>query len=228
MDSIRRSVIGFVLCCGCVVVGACTPPELWSHFNSAGPTGLAADIALKAQAVARQMGGPSGFGGKMMNGYAGHMPLHLGFQSETNLVEPGGTMMVGMFNESSQNCVFHLTYVTSPLGTIEQTTDVTVPAGGSVSVQVPCSEIMGMGSLEMPGQPGCHLANGQPVSNTMAVPGFMGMDYSCGGEQMFRLMADADDLDGDGDRLELIIISEAMQKHMQYGFRMGMDSMMGE
>ncbi len=227
MSAIKRIVIGFVLCSGCLVVCACTPADWGNLLNVAGPTGLAADIASKAQAVARQMGGPGSFGGEMMDGYAGHMPQHMGFHNETNLMEPGGSMMVGMSNDSNQDCVFHLSYVTSQMGTTEQTMDVTVPAGGEVTVQMPCSEILGMGPLEMPGQPGCHLADGQPVSNTMAVPAFMGMDYSCGGEQMFRLMADANDLDSDGDRQELIIMSQAMEQHMQSGFRMGMGQMMG-
>ncbi|MBI5764251.1 MAG: hypothetical protein HZA51_12085 [Planctomycetes bacterium] len=223
----KKILIGVVFSSSGLVLGACSVGGLESLLNLIGPTGLTAGIASKAEAVARQMGGPGGFGGEMMDGFAGHMPQHMGFHNETNLVEPGGTMMVGMSNESGQDCVFHLTYVTSQMGANEQTLDVTVPAGGDVTVQMPCSEIMGMGSLEMPGQPGCHLADGQPVDNTMAVPGFMGMDYSCGDEQIFRLMADAIDLDGDGDHQELIIISQAMEQHMQSGFRMGMGPMMG-
>jgi hypothetical protein len=188
---------------------------------------LAGAVAQKASVVAARIGGPTGFGGEMMDGYAGHMPMHMGFHDESALAEPDGFMMVRMSNESSQDCVFHLSYVASRLGAIEQTTDVAVPAGENVNVQMPCSEITGLGPMEMPGQSGCHLADGQPVSNTMAVPGFMGMDYSCGGEYMFRLMADANDLDGDGDRQELIILSQAMELHMKRGFPIGMGPMMG-
>lgn len=227
MSGIKKTLIGVVLSSSGLALGACSVGDLESLLNLIGPTGLTAGIASKAEAVARQMGGPGGFGGEMMDGFAGRMPQHMGFHNETNLMEPGGSMMVGMSNDSNQDCVFHLSYVTSQMGTAEQTMDVTVPAGGEVTVQMPCSEILGMGPLEMPGQPGCHLADGQPVSNTMSVPGFMGMNYSCGDEYMFHLMTDANDLNGNGDRQEFIIMSQAMEQFMQRGFPTGTGSMMG-
>ncbi|OWY72017.1 hypothetical protein B7486_10240 [cyanobacterium TDX16] len=224
MSGIKKALIGVVLGGSGFALSAC----LIGGFTSLiAPTGLAAEIASKAEAVARQTGGPSGFGGEIMTGYAGRMPMHMGFHDQTALADPGGSLMVEMGNLSSQDCVFHLSYVSSPIGATEQTMDVSVPAGEVVTVQIPCSEILGMGPMEMPNQPGCHLADGQPVLNTMAVPGFIGMNYSCGDEFEFRLIADLNDLDGDGDRQELIIFSRAMEQFMQRGVPMGMGSMLG-
>lgn len=217
-------LIGVVLAFSVLASSACSIEGLPNLSN---PTGLVAKIASKAEAVARQTGSPGGFGGKMMDGYAGRMPMHIGFHDETALAEPGSFVMVGMVNASSQDCVFHLSHVSSQMGASEHTMEVSAPAGGSVTVQILCPEILGMGPMEMPGQPGCHLADGQPVVNTMAVPGFMGMDYSCGDEFMFRLMTDVNDLDHDGDRQELIIMSQAMEQFMQSGFPMGIGQMMG-
>lgn len=227
MNGIKSTLIGVVLGSSGLAWGACSVGDLGSLLSLIGPTGLTAEIASKAEAVARQIGGPGGFGGEMMDGFAGHMPQHMGFHNETSLVGPGGSMLVGLFNESSQDCVFHLSYVSSQMGATEQMMDVTVAGGGEVTVQMPCSEIVGMGPMEMPGQPGCHLADGQPVGNAMSTPGFMGMNYSCGEEYAFRLMADINDLDGDGDLQELIIMSQAMEQFMKGSFPMGMGSMMG-
>lgn len=227
MMGVKKSLIGVVLCSGCLALCACTTGGLWSLLNLTGPTGLSTDIGSKAEAIGRQMGGPGGFGGQMMDGYVGHMPQHMGIHNDSNLVGSGTSMIVGLSNESSQDCVFHLSYVTSQMGASEQSMDVSVPAGMDVTIQIPCSEIVGMGPMEKPGQPGCHLADGQPVSNMMSAPGFVGMNYSCGGEYMFQLMADANDLDGDGDHQELIIMSQAMVQFMQRGFPTGMGSMMG-
>lgn len=227
MIGIKRTLIGVVLGSGCLALCACTLGGLGTLFSFTGPTGLTANIASKAEAVARQMGGPGGFGGEMMDGYARHMPQHMGFHNDSNLVGSDAPMMVGLSNESGQDCVFHLSYVTSQMGATEQTMDVSVPAGGDVTVQIPCSEIVGMGPLETPGQPGCHLADGRSVNNVMSAPGFVGMNYSCGGEYMFHLMTDANDLDGDGDHQEFIIMSQAMEQFMQRGFPTGMGTMMG-
>ncbi|MBA5868190.1 MAG: hypothetical protein GDA67_15965 [Nitrospira sp. CR1.3] len=227
MMGVKKFLIGVVLCNGCLALCACTTGGLWSLLNLTEPAGLSAAIASKAEAVGRQMGGPGGFGGEMMDGYAGHMPQHMGFHSDSNLVGTGAPMMVGLSNESGQDGVFHLSYVSSQMGATEQMMDVTVAGGGEVTVQMPCSEIVGMGPMEMPGQPGCHLADGQPVGNAMSTPGFMGMNYSCGEEYAFRLMADINDLDGDGDLQELIIMSQAMEQFMKVSFPMGMGSMMG-
>jgi hypothetical protein len=58
------------------------------------------------------------------------------------------------------------------------------------------------------------------VDNTFAVPGFLNLDYTCGGVYACTPTADADDLDdldGDGDTTELILITDGMQLHMQNG-----------
>lgn len=227
MSGIKKTLIGVVLSSSGLALGACSVGDLESLLNLIGPTGLTAGIASKAEAVARQMGGPGGFGGEMMDGYAGRMPQHMGFHNDSNLVGTGVPIMVGLSNESGQDCVFHLSYVSSQAGASEQSMDVSVPAGADVTVQIPCSEIVGMGPMETPGQPGCHLADGQPVSNVMSAPGFVGMNFSCGDEYMFQLMTDANDLDSDGDHQELIIMSQAMEQFMQSGFPTGMGSMMG-
>ncbi|OQY99839.1 MAG: hypothetical protein B6D36_15855 [Planctomycetes bacterium UTPLA1] len=191
------------------------------------PSGIPGVIAQKAALVAGRIGGSGGFGGETMSAYQAHAPMFMGFLRESDLAAPGGLMMVDLANESGMGCMFHLSSFASQLSATEQTTDVFVAAGEVVTIQMPCSEIIGMGPLEEPGEPGCHLDDGLPVSNTMAVPGFMGMDYNCGGRFEFRLMPDVNDLDGDSDRQELIIVSMAMEQHMRSGFPMGMGSMMG-
>ncbi|MCH7873200.1 MAG: hypothetical protein IID33_16010, partial [Planctomycetes bacterium] len=60
------------------------------------------------------------------------------------------------------------------------------------------------------------------------VPAFLGTDFTCGDEYVCRLRADVDDLDGDGDTSELIVITESLALHMgpggfgRYGGMMGM------
>lgn len=183
--------------------------------------GLPSAVAEKAVNVASQIGGANGFGAGLMDGYTQHSESPMGFNSEEDLADPAGQMMVRMQNQSDQNCTFHLTYFASPMGLEDQGQDVEVPAGQEITVAVPCAELMGMGSLEDPGAVACHLANGHPVSNMMSVPGFLGMDYACGGTYSFVLKPDADDLDGDGDTTELLVKSEAMQTHMEAGGPMG-------
>ena len=51
----------------------------------------------------------------------------------------------------------------------------------------------------------------------MAVPGFLGEDFTCGGIYGCVLEQDVNDLDGDGDTEELIILSDAMTFHMMNG-----------
>jgi hypothetical protein len=110
-----------------------------------------------------------------------------------------------------------LTYVASHMGLGEQAQDIEVPAGQETTVTVSCAEVMGLGSLDTPDSAACHLEDGEPVSNMMSVPGFLGMDYECGGAYSFVLQPDTEDVDGDGDTTEFVVISEAMQEHMQAG-----------
>ena len=95
--------------------------------------------------------------------------------------------------------------------------DVTVPAGDESTVEIPCSVTVGMGPLTVPGGVGCTLASGEEIDNLMAVPVFLGMDFFCGTVRQFVLTADADDLDGDEDTEELILVSDEMLGHMQSG-----------
>ncbi|MHC4444993.1 MAG: hypothetical protein ACYTF1_00955 [Planctomycetota bacterium] len=187
-----------------------------------GDQGLATVVAGKAVNIADLVGGTNGFGGMMMDGYMQHAESMMGFHGSGDLADPNGSdMPVTLHNHSDEDCTFHLTYFTSHMGLDEQVMDVMVTAGLQTTVEIPCSEIIGMGPLEMPGEAGCHLASGEAVANTMAVPCFLGMDYTCGATHEFHLKPDTDDLDGDGDTEELIILSDAMQDHMASGGPMG-------
>lgn len=177
-----------------------------------------AEVAAKAGEVADQIGGETGFGGSMMAGYRQHAPPNMGFMNGSDLASEGGRMSVRMHNQSGQDGTFHVTYVSSASGLEEQSQDVSVPAGDETVVDLPCAEMVGMGPLQAPGQPGCTLADGEEVPNTMAVPGFLGLDFGCeGAEYHCFLTPDVDDLDQDGDTEELILLTEAMQEHMQNG-----------
>lgn len=182
-----------------------------------GTSTLVADVAAKATDVANQVGGANGFGGTLMNGYAGHMPGHMGFQTAADLATDASSMMVLLRNDSDQDGTFHLAYMSSHMGLVQQMMDVDVPAGSETTVTIPCSEIVGMGTLDMPGSVGCHLADGQDVDNRMAVPAFLGTDFTCQGTYQCVLTPDVNDLDADGDTTELIIESDAMRLHMTNG-----------
>jgi hypothetical protein len=182
---------------------------------------LVSEVAAKATEVAGLVGGTNGFGGPMMDGFEAHCPANIGFDGAGDLANSNGTVACRFFNESSQACTFHLGTIASYAGLNEQTRDVDVPAGEDVTVDVPCAEIMGLGPLDRPGGVGCGLADGTTVANTLAVPGFLGLDYTCGGTYTCYLTPDVNDLNGNGDTQELILLSEAMQLHMQNGGPMG-------
>ena len=180
-------------------------------------TELVTDVAAKATNVAGNIGGDDGFGGELMEAYSEHAPSEMGFHGQSDLATASSGMIVRLHNESEEDCTFHLSYFASHMGVADQVMDVELAAGEEASIDLPCSEIVGVGPLEMPGDAGCHLASDVPVDNTMAVPGFLGMDYECGAVYEFFLTPDVDDLDGDGDTEELIISSEAMQMRMLDG-----------
>jgi len=188
----------------------------------AGDQGSATVVAGKAVDIATLIGGVNGFGGTMMDGYIQHAESQMGFHGSGDLADPNGSdMPVMLHNDSDEDCTFHLTYIASHMGLDEQVIDVMVTAGMQTTVDIPCSEIVGMGPLDVPGAAGCHLASGEAVANTMAVPCFLGMDYTCGANHEFHMGPDVDDLDGDGDTEELIILSKAMEDHMASGGPMG-------
>ena len=196
-------------------------------INQAGDAGDAPFVAAKAIAVADLIGGAGGFGGMAMTGYSDHAPLSMGFLDADDLADPDDTMSVLLTNESTQEATFHLTYFAGSIDFEEQTMDVTVPAGDETTVEIPCSEIVGMGPLTVPGGVGCTLASGEEIDNLMAVPVFLGMDFFCGTVRQFVLTADADDLDGDEDTGELILLSDGMLGHMQSGGPTGHTHRMG-
>ncbi len=125
--------------------------------------------------------------------------------------------MLNIQNESSQDAEFHATYIASHMGLDENALDVSVLAGEFVTIEMPCAEIVGMGSLDDPGAAGCHLDDDTAIPNTMMVPGFLGQDFVCGGIYGCTLTPDVDDLDDDGDTEELVIISDGMQRLMMNG-----------
>ncbi|GMU23466.1 MAG: hypothetical protein AMXMBFR13_35440 [Phycisphaerae bacterium] len=172
-------------------------------------------VAEKAAQVASLIGGPTGFGGMSMSGYMQAAPSQMGFNSSSDLATPGGMMTVRMHNQAGQACTFHLAYSSSQADPSDQTQDVTVPAGQTGTVQIPCAEIMGLGSLNDSQAVGCTLADGRTFANMMAVPGFLNMDYACGSAYDMYCTPDTADLDGDGDVDEFITMSNAMQTHMQ-------------
>ncbi len=175
------------------------------------------DVASKAVEVAANVGGESGFGGAMMTGYTDHMPFQMGFSSDADLAEAAGGVTIRLNNQSDVNGTFHLSYFASHMGLDDLSQDVDVSAGDNVTVELPCAEIVGLGPLAEPGEPGCHLATGDAIANTMAVPGFLGQDFACGGVYECFLTPDVDDLDEDGDTEELILFSEAMEFHLMNG-----------
>jgi hypothetical protein len=175
---------------------------------------VAGEVAAKAQAVAQAIGGADGFGGMRMNGYIGHMDEHMGFHGASELAQAGGHMSMELTNMSDQGCTFHLAFISSPDGVDEQLQDVTVPAGQAVTIEMPCSELVGMGSLTNVDEMACHLEDGTEFDNRMSVPGFLNSDFECGGSFGCTLMQDTDDLDQDGDTQEFVVVTSAMLSHM--------------
>lgn len=198
---------------GCGMMTGCTPTDL-SGLLDAAPTGLAADVANKAEQVAREIGGATGFGGPMMSGYFDHMDDHMGFHGAADLADQNETISVTFTNDSGRACTFHYAFMRSADGLDTQTRDVEVPAGGSLTIEMPCAEIVGMGSLTEVGAPGGSADDGASFDNRYCVPGFLNSDYACGGEFACTLAPDTNDVDQDGDTTELIMVTSGMQQHM--------------
>lgn len=192
----------------------CVPGGLSDLTGDQAPTGVAAEVAAKAESVAANIGGAGGFGGNRMNGFMGHMDEHMGFHGSQDLAGDGDMMTMRLVNESGQPCTFHIAYISSPNGVQEQTQDVTVDPGETVSFQMPCAEMVGMGSLTNVGQMAAHMNDGTAIDNHLCVPGFLNSDFECGGMFSCTLMQDTNDLDQDGDTQELVAVTGAMQSHM--------------
>jgi hypothetical protein len=182
---------------------------------------LAALASSKATAVAGQIGTTEGFGGDLMAGYLAHVGPGMGFVTIDDLADPDGVVTIQLENQTAQNATFHLAYFAGHLSLEDQLSDITVPAGSETTLEIPCSEIVGLGDLDMPGAMGCHLEDGDEVGNTFAVPMFYGLDFACGDTIDFTLAADADDLDQDGDIDELVLLSDGFVMHLQDGGPMG-------
>lgn len=194
---------------------ACTSTNNLGDSPDTGvPTGLAGEVAAKAQDVAQTIGGVNGFGGMAMDGYVGHMDSYMGFHNQDDLAAAGQHMSMMVTNMSGQACTIHLAFLSSPDGLEAQTEDVTVPPGESVAVDLPCAEIVGVGSLTSAGQTAGSLEDGTTFDNALCVPGFLNSDFTCGGTFGCTLMQDADDLDQDGNTDEFIVVTSAMQSHM--------------
>ncbi|UCE59083.1 MAG: hypothetical protein JSU63_16765 [Phycisphaerales bacterium] len=212
ITAIRLSSLTVLALAGCnSLAGA---PDMG---DSGDTDGLVSDVATKALSVASAVGGVDGFGGTLMDGYYDHMPAHMGFTVQSDLAPADGSLTVRLHNEADEPCEFHLAYFAGHLGLQERLLDVEVAVGEQVTVDLPCSEIVGAGSLDSPGEAGCHLQSGEAIFNTMAVPGFFGQDFACDSVYEVFLTPDVDDLDGDGDTEELIILSDGMRFHLMDG-----------
>jgi len=207
---------GMVFAVAAIAAGGCGVP-------SGGGAELVQSVVSKATDIATQIGGPAGYGGSAMAGYYDHTPRMMGFVDSDDLAGEGATLTIVLRNESTEEATFHLAYFASYRGSDQQSEEVVVAAGQEVEVELPCSEIVGMGSLNMPGSVGCHLAGGVEIDNSMAVPIFLGMDFACDENQRweFVLTPDTEDLDLDADVEELILLSDGFVGHMQFGGPLG-------
>ncbi len=178
-----------------------------------GQTGLVTQIAEKAAAIGERIGGENGFGGEVVDGYLSHMEDHMGFHGLSDLADPDGRMTVVLRNESEMDSSFDVVYVTSRMGIEEQIRQVRVLAGEETTVEIPCSEIVGLGSLTSVGETAVRLSDGAEFENTMCVPAFLGSDYRCGDAYLCFFGVDTEDVDADGDAEELIVITEALELH---------------
>ena len=178
------------------------------------PTGVAGEVVQKAEEIASQIGGQAGFGGPLMNGYRQHMGGNMGFDGMSDLADPDETMMVRLHNDSDEDCTFHLVYSASHMDLSNQTMDVTVGAGQVETVELPCAEMIGLGSMTNVGEAACEFPDGSMFDNRMCVPGFMNSDYDCAGGYDCFFGPDTDDVDADGDTGEMMATTEALHGHM--------------
>jgi len=205
-----RQMVGTGLIVGLAMVAGCT------GFSG---DSTAESVAAKALSVAQQIGGDGGFGGPMMAGFLQHSPTRVGFFGPQDLADPDESITVIISNDSARDATFHLSYFASHMGLGDQFEDVTVPAGEEIEIDLPCAELVGLGSLDLPGADGCHFVEDDTpgVPNTFAVPMFMGMDFDCGETIEFALTPDVDDFDADGDLDELVLVSGGFVMHLGNG-----------
>lgn len=212
---------------GCVISPTGLLDSLFD-LPAATPTGIAAAVADKAEAIARRVGDPNGFAPGVVEDFFSHMGPHMGFRSMADLADPNAPLRIELVNDANQPCVFHLSWIASHEGLDEQTLDVVVGPGDSEQVELPCAEIVGLGTLDEPGAPAAHLDDGTPLENRYCVPGFLHDAFECGGMMQAVLAPDADDLDNDGDTDELIVTTGVLWAHMRgRGPMHGSPAMMG-
>lgn len=186
------------------------------------PTGVAGEVLDKAEGIAAQIGGENGFGGTQMNGYLLHMGANMGFYGMGDLADPDGGMIVRLHNDADQECTFHLVYVASHMSLTDQTMDVTVRPGETETIEMPCAEMIGLGSMTGVGEVACELEDGTMFDNRMCVPGFMNSDYDCGSGYDCFFGQDTDDVDRDGDTNEMMATTQALHGHMRPMGMMGL------
>lgn len=203
-------------------VAGCVPGFDLSGALESDTTDLVAGVSAKAEDAAQQVGGPTGFGGEQMQGYRQHFGSMMGFRNAGDLADADGQVRVRFHNESDEECTFHLAYIASHMGLEEQTRDVTVGAGETLDVDIPCAELLGLGSTTEVDATACELGNGQALGNQYCVPGFMHADYDCSGTFECFVGPDQDDVDGDGNTTELVATTQSLHEHLgQNGMMMG-------
>ncbi len=225
--SYKALLIGVGFALSASMMAGCMSGLTPSDPTDAGDDATVTATAAKADAVARQIGGSTGFGGTAMDGYRGHFGAMMGFESSADLADPGNHMQIRLHNTTDEACTFHFVYAASHMGLDEVSSEITVPAGETVDFEPPCAEIVGLGSLENVGVPACTVAGGAAYGNDWAVPGFMHADYACGGVFDCYFGPDVDDVDGDGDTTERIATTDAWFGHRGPGGMMGHHHGMG-
>lgn len=216
-----------------VVVGGLFLPILGgagcvgSVADLAQPTGVAGEVASKAQQVVDEIGGATGFGGMLFEGYGDHLLWPMGFRDEGDLAGADELMIVRFQNDTDEPCRFDLVYISSSDGVDEQVLMVDVAPRQTELVELPCAEIVGLGSLTDSGETAAVLGDAVALPNTWCVPGLLHADYACGDQYRFVVGPDVDDLDGDGNTTEPVVLTEALELHMGVGGMMGHGSMMG-
>lgn len=210
-----------------VAVAGCIPGFDLAGLLTPGTTNLVAGVSAKAEDVAQNVGGQSGFGGEQMNGYRQHFGSMMGFRSMGDLADEDGQMRVRFHNESDEECTFHLVYAASHMELEDQTMDIVVGPGETMDVDIPCAEILGLGSMTEVGEIACEFDDGQMFGNEMCVPGFMNADYNCGGMFECFFGPDEDDVDGDGNTEEMMATTQALHDHLGSGGMMGHGHGMG-
>ncbi len=202
---------------------AMTTALLVAGCNSTTQPGPAAptdadNVAAKAESIALDIGDTNGFAPGWLDGYRQHFGPMMGFTSAADLADPDQQMTIQFQNDSDLPCTFHVVYDASYMGLQDESVDVPVDPDETVDFNIPCAEIVGIGSVDQAGQVAVDAgSNGMPYANDYCVPGFLNADYTCGGQYDCYFGPDVDDLDADGDTSELIVTTSPLYAHMGPG-----------